>query len=106
MTNVHLITCRKFDNKFILSVCESELVVVLSHQIVKSDRLFLTELNKKSSYCNLCQNKIQLLLERIHHIPAHADFLKFVFILLDISPAPTKFMLDPLNFCRTYVKLF
>jgi len=45
MTNVHLITCRKLDNKFILSACESELVVVLSHQIVKSDRLFLTELN-------------------------------------------------------------
>ena len=38
MTNVHLITCRKFDNKFILSVCESELV--LSHLIVKTDMLF------------------------------------------------------------------
>jgi hypothetical protein len=38
-----------------------------------------------------------------------ADFLKFVFILLDIGPAPRNFLLDPLNFCRTYiyyVKLF
>jgi hypothetical protein len=32
-----------------------------------------------------------------------ADFLKFVFILLDIGPAPRKFLLDPLNFCRTYI---
>ena len=39
----------------------------------------------------------------------NADFLKFVFILLDIGPAPRKFLLVPLNFCRTYifyVKLF
>jgi hypothetical protein len=38
-----------------------------------------------------------------------ADFLKFVFILLDIGPAPRNFLLDPLNFCWTYifyVKLF
>ena len=37
------------------------------------------------------------------------DFLKFVFILLDIGPAPSNFLLDPLNFCWTYifyVKLF
>jgi hypothetical protein len=36
-------------------------------------------------------------------------FLKFVFILMDIGPAPRNFLLDPLNFCRTYifyVKLF
>jgi hypothetical protein len=108
MTNVHLITCRKFDNKFILSVCESELVVVLSHQIVKSDRLFLTELNKKSSYCNLCQNKIQLLLERIHHIPAHADFLKFVFILLDstheVYAGPSEFLPDLHFLCKIVLK--
>jgi hypothetical protein len=32
----------------------------------------------------------------------HADFLKFVFILLDISP-PRNFLLDPLNFCQTYI---
>ena len=40
---------------------------------------------------------------------ACTDFLKFVFILLDIGPAPRNFLLDPLNFCRTYifyVKLF
>jgi hypothetical protein len=37
------------------------------------------------------------------------DFLKFVFILLDIGPAPRNFLLDPLNFCRIYIfyaKLF
>jgi hypothetical protein len=37
------------------------------------------------------------------------DFLKFIFILLDIGPALRNFLLDPLNFCRTYifyVKLF
>ena len=37
------------------------------------------------------------------------DFLKFVFILLVIGPAARNFLLDPLNFCRTYivyVKLF
>jgi len=33
------------------------------------------------------------------------DFLKFVFILLDIGPAPRNFLLDPLNFCRTYIFL-
>jgi hypothetical protein len=32
-----------------------------------------------------------------------SDFLKFVFILLDIGPAPRNFLLDPLNFCRTYI---
>jgi hypothetical protein len=40
------------------------------------------------------------------HVP---DFLKFVFILQDIGPAPRNFLLDPLNFCQTYifyVKLF
>jgi hypothetical protein len=40
---------------------------------------------------------------------SHPDFLKFVFILLDIGPTPRNFLLDPLNFCRTYifyVKLF
>jgi hypothetical protein len=38
-----------------------------------------------------------------------SDFLKFVFILLDIGPAPRNFLLNPLNFCLTYifyVKLF
>jgi hypothetical protein len=37
------------------------------------------------------------------------DFLKFVFILLDIGPAPMNFLLDPLNFAGPtffYVKLF
>ena len=32
-----------------------------------------------------------------------ADFLKFVFIFLDIGPAPRNFLLDPLNFCQTYI---
>ena len=38
-----------------------------------------------------------------------SDFLKFVFILVDIGPAPRNFLLDSLNFCWTYisyVKLF
>jgi hypothetical protein len=32
-----------------------------------------------------------------------SDFLKFVFILLDIGPAPRNILLDPLNFCPTYI---
>ena len=43
------------------------------------------------------------------HKPRYSDFLKFVFILFDIGPAPRNSLLDPLNFCRTYifyVKLF
>ena len=35
--------------------------------------------------------------------PLSTDFLKFVFNLLDIGPAPRNFLLDPLNFCRTYI---
>jgi hypothetical protein len=35
--------------------------------------------------------------------PSLSHFLKFVFILLDIGPAPRNFLLDPLNFCRTYI---
>jgi hypothetical protein len=31
------------------------------------------------------------------------DFLKFVFILLDIGPATRNFLLDPLNFFQTYI---
>jgi hypothetical protein len=45
----------------------------------------------------------------INQITSCTDFFKFVFILLDIVPAPRNFLLDLLNFCRTYifyVKLF
>jgi hypothetical protein len=33
------------------------------------------------------------------------DFFKFVSILPDMGPAPRNFLLDPLNFCRTYIFL-
>jgi hypothetical protein len=55
--------------------------------------------------CNQCIWPLMLWVR----IPRIADFLKFVFILLDIGPTPRNFLLDPLNFCRTYifyVKLF
>ena len=47
--------------------------------------------------------RIRHRLEAGRRSESYTDFLKFVFILLDIGPAPRNFLLDPLNFCRTYI---
>ena len=49
-------------------------------------------------------NQIKSLIKFSLQVNMHStDFLKFVFILLDIGPATRNFLLDPLNFFQTYI---
>ena len=65
---------------------------------------------KKVSHATACYDLLtKEATKEVNLRSINADFLKFVFILLDIGPAPRNFLLDPLNFCLTYifyVKLF